>query len=166
MDKLVKQGSKYSDEERRQAVVEYLVTGNMAKVSANTGIPETTLSDWRRTEWWEQLSVEIRSEKGAELDAKMTRLIDSSFDQVQDRIDSGDFVLNKEGELVRKPMSGRDLVTTGAIVYDKQRLHRNEPTSIQGKSEGLEALKEKFAQIERDYQMRKVNSIPGECEEV
>jgi hypothetical protein len=166
MDKLVKRGSKYSDEDRRRAVVEYFVAGNMTLVAERTDIPRTTLNGWRQTEWWDEALVELRQEKADELDANLTKLIDSAFEQLQDRIEHGDYILNKEGKLVRKPMSGRDLVTTGAIVYDKQRLHRNQPTAIQGKAENLEALKEKFAQIERDYQIRKVNSIPGEFEEV
>ena len=40
-------GSRYSDVQRRAAVVEYIVLGNMAKVSEMLGIPETTLSDWK-----------------------------------------------------------------------------------------------------------------------
>jgi len=44
MSELVKSGSKYSDEDRRKAVVEYCVNGVMSKVSDCTDIPETTLS--------------------------------------------------------------------------------------------------------------------------
>ena len=166
MDKLVIQGSKYSDEDRRRAVVEYFVAGNMTIVAERTGIPRTTLNGWRQTEWWDEMLVELRQEKGDELDAKLTKLIDSAFDQAHDRVENGDYRLTKDGKLIRVPMSGRDLTIAGATAYDKQRLHRNQPTAIKGKSEGLEELKEKFIQIERDYQMRKVNSIPGEFEEI
>ena len=166
MSKMIRQGSKYTDEDRQRVAMEFFVTGNMTRVAENTGIPRTTLIDWNKTEWWDELAVKLRQEKGEEFDASLTKLIDSTFEQAQDRVENGDFRVNKEGELIRVPMGGRDLVIAGATVYDKQRLHRNEPTSISGKYEGIEALTEKFEEIERQYQLRKVNSLPGECEEV
>lgn len=166
MSKMVEKGSKYTDEDRRRAVIEYFVTGNMKQVSMNMGIPRQTLVSWKDSDWWDGLIGEVRHEKGDEFDANLTRLIDSSFEQAQDRVENGDYRVNKEGKLIRVPMGGRDLVIAGATVYDKQRLHRNEPTSISGKSEGIEALTEKFEEIERQYQLRKVNSLPGECEEM
>jgi transposase-like protein len=166
MSEMVGKGSKYTDEDRRRAVVEYYVGGNMAKVSTSTGIPESTLCEWKKTDWWVQETEEVRSKKGDEFDANLTKLIDSAFEEAKDRVEQGDYRVNKEGKLIRVPMSGRDLVIAGATVYDKQRLHRNEPTSISAKSEGMEALAAKFAEIERQYQVRKVNSIQGECEEL
>ena len=44
MGELVQGRSKYSDEDRRRAAVEYCVSGLMTKVSECTDIPETTLS--------------------------------------------------------------------------------------------------------------------------
>ena len=41
------QSSKFSDEDRRNAVVHYCVLGNMQRVADATGIPRTTLISWR-----------------------------------------------------------------------------------------------------------------------
>ena len=60
MSKLVAQGSKYDDEIRRKAVLEYSLCGSLAKVSEATGVPRKTLSDWFRSEWWDQLTGELR----------------------------------------------------------------------------------------------------------
>ena len=166
MTKIVTQGSKYTDEDRRRAVVEYFVTGNMKRVAKRTGIPRTTLNDWKKSEWWDEAVVKVRHEKGEEFDAKLTRLIDSSFEQAQDRVENGDYRVNKEGKPFRVPMTGRDLVIAGATVYDKQRLHRNEPTSIKGDSKSIQELAQTFREISQDHKMRQVNSIPGECEEI
>ena len=57
-------GSRYSDEDRRKAVQEYLVCGSLAMVGEATGIPRKTLSDWFRSEWWDQLTAELRQEDG------------------------------------------------------------------------------------------------------
>ncbi len=159
MSKMVGRGSKYTDEDRKLAVVEYVVTGNLQRVSDNTGIPLSTVHSWSKLDWWETLSGEVRSEKSAELDAKMTELIDISFEQAKDRVLDGDFRVGKDGKLLRVPMSGRDLVIAGATVYDKQRLHRNQPTSIRGDGETMESLGEKFKQLSRQWEEKQVNVV-------
>ncbi len=169
MGSLTKQGSKYSDEDRRQVVIEYFITGSMTKVAKSTGIPRRTLNDWKNTDWWDELAATVRHEKNEELDASLTKLIDSSFEQAQDRVENGDFRVGKDGKLIRVPMGGRDLVMSGAIVYDKQRLHRSQPTSISSKSDSLEYYVKLFqdiaAQVD-ERQTKQANSIPGDCEEV
>ncbi len=164
MTEMVRQGSKYTDEDRQRVALEFLITGNMKRVAENTGIPRTTILGWKKTEWWDEPVVNLRHEKGEELDANLTKLIDSAFDQAQDRVDNGDYRVNKNGDLIRVPMGGRDLIIAGATVYDKQRLHRSQPTSIQGNSKSIEQLAEFFREISREHKI--VNSIEGECEEV
>ena len=151
MGSLCKQGSKYSDEDRRQVVIQYFITGSMTKVAKSTGIPETTLSDWKQSEWWDGLVGEVRTEKGEELDANLTKLIDSSFEQAQDRVDNGDFRVGKDGELIRVPMGGKELVISGATVYDKQRLHRNQATSIRTDTNHQESILKFLEQISDSY---------------
>ena len=176
MSELVGAGSKYSDEDRRKAVVEYVVTGNMKLVAERTGIPRTTLVGWKKSDWWVQLMDAVRLEKGAEFDANLTKLMDAAFEQAQDRVENGDYRVGKDGKLIRVPMSGRDLVIAGATVYDKQRLHRNEPTSIkgnQGSEENLVMLAQKFKYIS-DHSVWNPETqrgelrepIDGECEEI
>jgi hypothetical protein len=169
MGRLTKQGSKYSDEDRRGVVIEYFITGSMTKVAKSTGIPRRTLNDWKNTDWWDELATSVRHEKNEELDANLTKLIDSSFEQAQDRVENGDFRLTKDNELIRVPMGGRDLVMSGAIVYDKRQLHRNQPTSISSKSDTLAQHIKLFEEIAAEVQAKqakRANSIPGECEEV
>ena len=88
MGSLTKQGSKYTDEDRRRVAVEYLITGNMKKVAKSTGIPETTLSGWKQSEWWDGLVVEVRTEKGEEPDANLT--------------ENGEIWVAKNGELAKR----------------------------------------------------------------
>lgn len=169
MGSLTKQGSKYSDEDRRRVVVEYFITGSMTKVAKSIGIPRRTLNDWKKADWWDELVATVRHEKGEELDAKLTKLIDSAFEQAQDRVENGDFRLTKDNELIRVPMGGQALVTSGAITYDKRQLNRNQPTSISSTSDSLEHFTKVFTDIARQVKgelARQANSIPGECEEI
>jgi len=161
MGQLVKTGSKYSNEDRRRAVVEFYVHGLMSKVSESTGIPETTLATWKnKSPWWDEMVAEVRSEKDEEFDAHLTKLIDTSFEEAEDRIKNGDFRLVKtkkaikhddgslevseDYELKRIPMGGKELIVGGAVVYDKQRLHRNQPTTIRAETATAEI--QSFAQ--------------------
>ena len=57
-------GSKYSDKQRRAAVLAYSECGCLATVSESTGIPRKTLGDWVRSEWWDQQLTEVRQEDG------------------------------------------------------------------------------------------------------
>jgi len=161
VSEVVTQGSKYTDEDRQRVALEFLITGNMKRVAENTGIPRTTILGWKKTEWWDELVVNLRHEKGEELDANLTKLIDASFEQAQDRVENGDYRLNKKDELIRVPMSGRDLVIAGATVYDKQRLHRNQATQInaQAGDEFTKSFIEEFTQIARTYKEKQTRVV-------
>jgi hypothetical protein len=79
-------GSYYSNEQRREAVLLYVIHGCAARVARDTRIPETTLSGWRKQPWWVALLEEVRTEKEDELDAKMSETIDLAMGELRDRI--------------------------------------------------------------------------------
>jgi hypothetical protein len=126
-------GSRYSDEDRRRAVAYFVVLGDCEKVSQAVGIPARTLRDWKNSQWFSELVAEVRREKDAELDAQFNGAIHAAAEQLFDRINNGDFAI-VGGKLHRKPMAGRDLAVTAAILFDKRQLLRNQPTIITGDS--------------------------------
>ena len=65
----------------------------------------------------------------------------------KDRVENGDYRVGKDGNLIRVPMSGRDLTTNAAIFFDKRQLHRNQPTVICNGGE----LTQEFADTFRDF---------------
>lgn len=156
----VSQGSKYTNEERLEAISHYAVLGNMVKVSELTGISERTLSDWKnKSDWWEPALQEVRTLKQDEIDSSLTRIIHKSTEALEDRIDKGDAYVTKSGEVDRKPMSGRDLATVTGIIFDKRQISRNLPTSI--KSESTDARLTSLADKVRELQGGMV-TIEGE----
>ncbi len=120
-------GSHYTDQQRGEAVTQYLLLGNVEAVTKATHVPASTLRDWMTSAWWGTLSVEVRAEKGNELDGAFTRIIHEATDQLMDRLKNGDPVL-VAGEIRRKPVPARDLALVAAITYDKRALCRNQPT--------------------------------------
>ena len=124
--------SKKYDLETRYKVATALVTsGNSKAASAQTHVPASTIRHWAQND--EDLILmmqEVRSEFGERIKGSLAEIVDEASRQALDRVRNGDFVLTKSGELVRKPMSGRDVITTGAIAFDKLRLLENQPTEI------------------------------------
>ncbi len=159
-------GSQYTNEQRRSVIADFVVTGNITKTAAMHNMPKQTVSNWAKSDWGVELLGQIRTEKGEELDANLTKLIDAAFEQAQDRVEKGDYRLSKDGKLIRVPMGGYQLVISGATAYDKRQLHRNQPTAISDNSGDMVALANEFRKLSQQWDEKRVNSIPGKCEEV
>ena len=138
------QGSHYSDEERNQAAIEWSVLGNMAQVSRNLGIPESTLCTWKQTDWWVAQVEELRTAKADEIRAKYVAIVQASQDQVIEELPNA---------------TAQQAATVGAIAFDKIRLQDNAPTTIRGTSSSLKELSDAFkAEFER-YRSENVVSV-------
>ncbi len=161
-------GSQYTDEQRRAVIADYCVTGNITKTAAMHNMPKQTVSNWAKSDWGVELLGQIRTEKGEELDAKLTKLIDAAFEQSQDRVENGDYRLTKDGKLIRVPMGGYQLVISGATAYDKRQLHRNQPTAISDKSGDMVALANEFRKLSQqwDEKQARVVSTQRESEDI
>jgi len=165
------QGSHYTNEQRRRVITDYLVTGNITKTADMNNMPRRTVGTWIKSEWGVELLAEVRHEKREEFDAHLTKLIDVAFDEAEDRITNGDFRLVKtkkaikhddgslevseDYELKRVPMGGKELVISGATVYDKQRLHRNQPTQIRVETADaqIQSFIDEYRKISRSYKL-------------
>lgn len=141
-----RQGSLYSDSERYSAVEAYLSLGNIRRVSALTGVPSRTLYDWQKTQWWDDLSAQLRAERDAELDSALTKVIESGVSSVLDRLECGDLVVKRDGSFVRKPISTHEIVSILKVVYDmRQQLrevsyNNHRPTPLSEIAEKLEEI--------------------------
>jgi len=159
MSDLVNGRSKYSDEDRRKAVVEYCVNGLMTKVSESTGIPETTLATWKnKTDWWVDLVVSVRSEINEVILAQNMEIAQKAGERVLDSLENGDEKLvwdkEKKQHVIKrvKPGAYHSMLVSG-ISQDKARTQQNLPTSITSKHDNramLEACKE-LSRTMRDH---------------
>ena len=148
-------GSQYTREQIREAAAHYVVVGSVQRVAELTGIPDSTLDAWRRTDWWDALTSAIREDHADELDGALSGLIRSSVDTVRDRLANGDYkpmkIKGEDGErveLVRVPVSLRDATLSYAVAFDKRQIARNLPTSITDNSSGrLRQLQDQLRQI-------------------
>ncbi len=173
-------GSQYTNEERIAVSADYFVTGNISKTAEIHNIPRTTVDGWIKSDWGVELLVTIRHEKGEEFDANVTKLIDSAFEEAQDRVENGDQKLVKvkrtikhddgsmevseDYELKRQPMTGKDLTVVAGISYEKRQLHRNQPTAITG-SMDTRALAEQCMELSRTMRDHRLVAVQKKSEE-
>ena len=126
-------GSQYSDADRIQVALCYLVHGNGQKVADATGIPRRTISGWMSEPWWEELLTEIRQQNGPAFQAGFAENLQLALDAAKDRLVNGDvkLVKGKDGyEERRVPASLKDVGIVSGIFFDKYRLSRGDPTAI------------------------------------
>lgn len=162
----------FPEEKRIEVVTLFAATGNLENTSELSGVPVQTIRAWRKADWFYELLREVRNENNAVLDAKFTQIVDKSLDQIVDRIENGDSVLTRDGELVKKPMSGKDLSLVAAINVDKRQLLRGEPTSrseslggVEAQAVGrLEKLAETFENLARLGRVPKTHEMVTDAE--
>jgi len=124
-------GSQYSDEQRKHAALTYLTIGNINKTAQLTNIPQRTLYDWTKTEWWQELTTRIREEKKQEFDSNFTRIIEQCTQTIEKQLENDE-------------VKARDAAMIMGITFDKRQVLNNQPTSISAKSHDISKLQEQF----------------------
>ena len=161
-------GSKYTDEHRRQAVALYLVKGSLEQVSKLSGIHARTLSDWKRSDWWEPLCSELHSEIKDKTLAQLNEIIDKAHAETMDRLENGDPMVYKGEVTGRAPLKGREAAIIAAVAIDKRQILLNQPTSITASTDGMASLAEQFAKLAQQHREKDVVAVQdgqGEGEE-
>lgn len=151
--------SNYTVEQIAQAALLYVTEGACTKVERLTGIPERTINDWTHQDWWPLLLDQARMAKQDEIDAGLQRIQDKAIQATVDRLENGDYIMGKDGQLMRKPVSARDAAIVTAVAFDKQRILRNLPTSISASSgeAKLDAMAKRLKEIERKQESKVVS---------
>jgi len=167
MSKLVKAGSKYTDEQRRQAVVEYCIKGNDQAVSDVTNISRQTINTWRlHSDWWDELVDEVRQEINEQILAQNMEIATKAGERVLDSLENGDekLVWDKDkGEHVIKRVkpSGKDSMVISGISQDKARVQLNLPTQIQAQAADaqIQSFIKEFREISQSYKEKQVKVV-------
>ena len=176
----VDKGSKYTNQQRREAVIEYGIHGNMTKVAEVTGIPDATLSNWKRhTDWWDMMLGEVRNEISDRILPQNLQIAERANERVLDSLENGDEKLiwdKTKGEhvITRVKPTGKDASVMGGIAQDKARVQMNLPTSItdnRSTEEAIKALAKVFTDLSDKHKAdqlkeKQVSAIPGEYKKI
>jgi hypothetical protein len=146
---------KYTPEQKMFAVICYMVEGNSMGAEKLSGIPSHTIRWWKnKSTWWDNAIRGARRKYQDVLDAKYTKTIHTGVDAVLDRLENGDEVVTKDGDVVHRQLSGKEIATIVGIFSDKRALLRGDPTSNPGgaKAGELEELKQNFEAFAKKVQ--------------
>lgn len=144
---------RYSDSQKIEAVVTWLMLGNMTMTSTMLKIPLPTLKLWKKSQWWLDVEQDLRIQEDLQLSKRLQKIVTKSLDVVEDRLESGDFVYDqKTGEMRRKPVAMRDAHKVMLDLSDKRevlidRHIQNESVTTDKINETLNKLATEFARI-------------------
>ena len=112
---------RWSDSQKTEAVQMYMILGSVKLVAGALKIPFDTLKVWKQSEWWKTLEGELRVQEDLQLSARLTKIVNKSYDVVEDRLEHGDFVYDqKTGTMRRKPVNMRDAHKVAVDLMDKK----------------------------------------------
>ena len=160
------QGSKYTKEQKRAFIANYVVLGNIKKAAELSNMPARTCTDWIKSDWGQSLIAEVHSEKSAELDANLSHLIERATNHVLDSLEHGDEKLDKNNEIIRLRMDGKAAATVMGIAFDKRQISRNLPTSINTSMDNaaLTKLQQQFQQLSKQSKVIEGETLDNESD--
>lgn len=111
----------HSWQTKLDVVARYMLLGNLRVVSEQLEIPYQTLADWKRSEWWPEMVDQIRRQKKQKTADTIGKVIETSVEILQDRLENGDWVFDqKTGQTIRKPVSAKDAQTIANQLLQRQ----------------------------------------------
>ena len=141
-----------------------IIHGNVRAVSRMTSVPHDTILSWRRSDWWDNLTAEIKRDMDIELQGKLSTVVEKALHKVQDRLENGDYILNnKTGEIMRKEVSMKDAAKVLTDVLNtKVKLEKQtevQPVSKQSVPDLLKTLATEFAKFNKQQQKQTAETI-------
>jgi len=100
----------------------YAETMSVAEASRASSIPYTTIDSWIKEEGTDSTLESLRTALRSAIAHKCASAAAYAVDVIQDRLTNGDYKLNKDNELVRVPISGKDAGYLAAQMIDRHAL--------------------------------------------
>ncbi len=135
----------WTREQKQQAAIQYAIQGSLAKIERDQGIPDSTVSTWKKEDWWDDTVGRVRSEKLQEHVAKYNQMVDMAQD--------------KALELIPSKTSAKEATLVACMSNDKSLLLQGKPTSISGKAESMSSLAQEFRKLSQQWEEKQVNVI-------
>ena len=151
MSELVGNGSKYTDDQRKEAAVQYAIKGSLSAIERDLDIPRTTMVAWKQSDWWHEVVDEVRHENKDAHISRYDELTREAQDLALDGLRSLDADDLKASDI-------KSLIIGACASTDKSRLLQGLATSIRNDSDTVKSLAAQFAKIRQD-QHRIENSV-------
>ncbi len=155
----VQSGSQYTDEQRREVIAVYAVSGNQTDVSKRLGIPRITVQNWVVSEWGQTLIKEIRQQNSDLMVAGYTNIVKAAIERTQEGLERGDYIgMDADGEPLYRPVGAKDAMVIAGIATDKRQILLHQPTSITATDGALVRISEQLAAYAKDKREKVIES--------
>lgn len=127
-----------------------MVLGSLKLVSGALKIPFDTLKVWKTSEWWKTVEEDLRVQDDLQLSTRLQKIVNKSYDVIEDRLEHGDFVYDqKTGTMRRKPVNMRDAHRVAVDLMDKREviLERH----MDGTSVTKDKIEETLADLAKNF---------------
>ncbi|CAB4217210.1 hypothetical protein UFOVP1590_33 [uncultured Caudovirales phage] len=115
-----KQG-KWSQNQKLEAVMTYLMLGNMKEAAIVTGIPYDTFKCWKYTDWFKELLVTVRESDIQQMDSNLQRIVGKALKVTEDRIDLGEYQFDpKTSKVIRVPIKANVALKISTELMNRQ----------------------------------------------
>ena len=121
----------WSQNKKLEVCTTWCATGSVPVTSTQCNVPTETIREWQRQDWWKELVTDLRNSDNEVLDTKLTKAMDKALEQIMDRLENGEYVLDqKTGKIKQIPVKLRDSTVALNTLLDKRPLLRKLPTKI------------------------------------
>lgn len=147
----------YSENVKVEAATLWAVTRNVEKVHTITKVPRYQIKKWMKEIWWDNVVKQCRKEQNELLDIKLTEVIATAVDVIQDRLREGEvYVDRKTKEEYRVPVNVKSASIALETTFKERQLIRGEATNRTesiSQDQKLEKLKEQFERLAMSKQI-------------
>ena len=138
------------DERKRNLALKYFELGSINAAAKALGIAYHTANYWAQADWFKSLVAKRNQESDDEVKLGMARVIKRGVEKLEAMVEHGETVLAKDGSLITKPISARDMALIVAISVDKREKMNAVSSSANSPGEILQKIAEAARKIAID----------------
>jgi transposase-like protein len=137
---------RWSESDKARAVAAYCTVGSYSKAADLTGIPEMTLRYWGRQPWFLEEMHRADQAETLELKSIYTKIAKKATELLEKRIEDGDEVVTRDGDIVHRAVAAKDLAVISGIAMEKRKQAMDTPNIVatQNSVEKLNLLMAEF----------------------
>lgn len=155
---LAEEGSSYDRDFRFKFVNDYLLDPNLAKIARVHNVPYQTAVTWKAKEWWHTMAEEILQNHKDDVLARQRRIIEKTYGEIEDRLENGDEMFDKEVGHVRVKVKANHLATIADTTLKANQLLQGKATQINHVT--IESLADKLRDITNKASIKDITPQP------
>lgn len=140
-------GKAHPEEIKALALAIYAETGSIETAARDTNLPRSTIDNWIRRD--PEIDAKLDSLRRAVRERTAHRYAEIAYraaEELLDRVNNGDYHIDREGNITRRPIPGRELAFISSIAADKHALLTANVVKQNGEDSSLTKLAEGLIQ--------------------